>query len=442
VTNRLNSVFPSKIRKRSKAVMMALAGGLFVCLLTVSLFVILRRASPSYGIISNLGPEWNRLKYCRTVPEYNRLMNKAVISVSCKETTLGIQHRILSCLPDYTEILLFSPKTCLEPVKTWLADKQYADRIEFVAYDGQHKIDRRFYLLFRDKEDLQPCDLGDYYFYGQFGTLWAQDLFEVTTDSNGQITLLSPCVHRYFSSLGPKSDASTEPDNRCLSRLSAVGIEVLRLPLAFKGGNILVDEIGDKRVVFCGGDVLRTTRTVWQALTGRKPSESTINGILKNALNADKVVIIGFKRLQPCLMYHLDQAMVILPNGHAGVARIVGGQNSAEMNPEEIKEVKLFLSELRAVLKNLGYKILDIEMSVHNLLHYQHYVNVIPYIDAKTGQRTLLMPIFLPAQSAFDEEIIKRNKATYESLGYKVISVPTKSYEFKGGIHCLLNVLE
>ena len=390
----LISFLISKIRGRSKAVKLAFAFGGCLCLLSISLFAIPQKSSPGSETTGSLGPQSNRLKYCRTLPEYNRFMKKAVISISCKETTLDIHHEILSSLPDYTEILLLSPKTCLEPVKTWLADKQYANRIRFVYYDVQPKIDARFYLLFRDKENLQPCNLGDYYFYDQFGTLWAQDLFEVTTDSNGGTILLSSFVHRYFSSPGSKSAASIEPDNKCLFRFSTVGIGVLRLPLAFKGGNILVDEINDRRVVFCGGDVLRTTRAVWQALIGKGPSDSTINDILKHALNADEVVIIGSRRVQPCLMYHLDQAMVILPNGHVGVARIVEGQNSVETNPEEIREVRLFLSELRAVLKGLGYKILDIEMSVYNLVHYQHYVNVIPYIDAKTGHRNLLMPIF------------------------------------------------
>jgi len=219
-------------------------------------------------------------------------------------------------------------------------------------------------------------------------------------------------------------------------------MDVFRLPLAFKGGNILIDQIGEKRVAFCGGDVYRNTRTFWKSLGGQISSASTVDNILKDALNVDEVHIIRSSRLQPCLMYHIDQAMIILPNRHVGVARIVDRQDDHQSNNEKIEDVKIFLSELRTLLRKLGYTILDIEMSTHNLVHYQHYINVVPFIDEKSGQRTLLMPIFPLTQSESDIEIMKRNKKAYESLGNKVICVPTKSYEFKGGIHCLVNVLE
>jgi len=397
---------------------------------------------PGFGNCGELKTRWNRLKACCSVPEYNRSMKKVVISISCHETTLDIQHSLLSCLPDYTVIYLLLPKKCLEPVKTWLEDKPYGNQIKYLAYDVRQMTDAQFHLLFREKEALQPCDVKDYYFYDQFGTLWVQDLFEVMEDPNGEKILLSSCVHRYFSSDEIKSPLTVTPDNRYLSGFSAFGMEVFRLPLAFKGGNILVDQIGEKRVAFCGGDVYRNTRTFWKSFAVEIPSVSTVNNILKDALNVDEVHIVGSSRLQPCLMYHLDQAMIIFPNRHVGVARIVDGPDDNQSNNEKIEDVKIFLSELRTLLKKLGYRILDIAMSEYNLVHYQHYINVVPFIDEKTGQRTLLMPIFPLTQSESDIEIMKRNKKVYESLGYKVIYVPTESYKFKGGIHCLVHVLE
>lgn len=106
------------------------------------------------------------------------------------------------------------------------------------------------------------------------------------------------------------------------------------------------------------------------------------------------------------------------------------------------KEVDLFLSELRSVLMRLGYRLVNIDTSAHNLLNHQHYVNAIPYVDAKTGQRTLLMPVFHSKQTPFERELVKKNTAVFESLGYKVVHVPTKADMINGGIHCLVNVLE
>ena len=75
-------------------------------------------------------------------------------------------------------------------------------------------------------------------------------------------------------------------------------------------------------------------------------------------------------------------------------------------------------------------------------MNCQHYVNYVPYIDARTNKRMLLMPVFLNAQTDFDKEIITKNTETFQSLGYEVVHVETLADEVRGGIHCLINVLE
>ena len=156
----------------------------------------------------------------------------------------------------------------------------------------------------------------------------------------------------------------------------------------------------------------------------------------------DTVVVIGEEFLQPSQMYHLDQAMILLPGGVAGVARIVGDVASIGSEPETVLQSKRFLSELRGVLSALGYRIVDIEISVDDLMNCRHYVNSIPYIDAETNQRKLLMPVFLSAQSPEDRRIVAGNTRTFESLGYTVAHIPTSVDGIRGGIHCLVNVLE
>ncbi len=93
-------------------------------------------------------------------------------------------------------------------------------------------------------------------------------------------------------------------------------------------------------------------------------------------------------------------------------------------------------------MQRMGYKILDIEMTSSSLLNFQHRVNVIPYINAETGSRTLLMPNFESQGDRIEMAIAEKNKKTFESIGFTVIPVLTKSHEFKGGIHCLINVIE
>ncbi len=39
-------------------------------------------------------------------------------------------------------------------------------------------------------------------------------------------------------------------------------------------------------------------------------------------------------------------------------------------------------------------------------------------------------------------ELVKRNTATFESLGYRAVHVPPRAHEFQGGIHCLVYIIE
>lgn len=52
------------------------------------------------------------------------------------------------------------------------------------------------------------------------------------------------------------------------------------------------------------------------------------------------------------------------------------------------------------------------------------------------------MPVFPDARTDLDRKLVERNAAAFESLGYRVVHVPTRADVLKGGIHCLVNVLE
>ena len=81
------------------------------------------------------------------------------------------------------------------------------------------------------------------------------------------------------------------------------------------------------------------------------------------------------------------------------------------------------------------------DTTVENVLNYQHYVNAIPYVDKESVQKTVLMPVFAETMGERDQQIIRKNAGTLESLGYTVVCVPTRASELTGGIHCLVNVL-
>lgn len=381
-------------------------------------------------------------KSCRIIPEYKRFLKKAVFSLATGDTSLKLQHDILVNLPDYTQIFILLPQSSLPAIEAELKKQPYSQRTKLVPFSTKTVGKDRVYMLFSEKDKLLYADNMNNRIVPS-GTKWTQDLFEVATKPDGQTVLLISDIHKWFNSQGDKSSLNVVSDNAYLNSLSSVGMEIRKLPLTFDGGNILVDEFLGKRIVFCGGDVIRNTRTVWKSTRDSIPTDSQIKKMLKDFMNADKVVVVGRSKAQPpSLMFHLDQAMIFLSNGVVGITNLVGKNADEMFIPDEIKEVDLFLSELRTILLDLGYKVVDIDTSVHNLLNHQHYVNAVPYVDAKTGQKTILMPVFPSNQTHFERGLVKKNTTTFESLGYKVVHIPTKADKINGGIHCLINVIE
>lgn len=377
----------------------------------------------------------------RIIPEYKRTLKKIVISLGTKETSLDLHSDLLRQLPNYTEIIILLPKNNLNVISERLTDQPFAHRTRLVGFDTNLREGLHAYLVFPEKDkliDFGPLK-GDTILRG---SLWTQDLFEVATRADGQTVLLISDLHKWFISHTGDDSLNVISDNSFLERLSTMDMEVRRLPVTFKGGNILVDEIGNKRIVLCGGDVFRLTRTVWKSTRESMPSDGQIINMIKQFLNADEVVVVGREKVQPNIMFHLDQAVVFLSNGVAGITHVVGKDNIPVNDAIKIKEVELFLLELRSILSQLGYKIVNINTSANGILSYQYYVNGIPYVDATTGQKTFLMPVFSSFQTTLENELVEKNTDIFESLGYRVVHVQTEANRIHGGLHCMVNVVE
>ncbi len=431
---------------RQGHLLLGFAVGVSVCALAVSLVVVLLYAGSTRTAGVSAGSENGRpdpATRCRIVPEYDRSAKKVLVSLAAGDTTLDLHRDVLSRLPAYTEIIMLLPEESLESIKAELANEPYAERVRTVAYRPRKREGVLLYLLAEDSDKLTPVRVESAAV--QHGTSWAQALFEVTTGPGGRKLLLASCVHKCFGAVGVGEDMTLAGDNVYLDRLSFAGLDVLRIPLAFKGGNILIDEIGGRRIAITGGDVLRNTRTVWRSFVESDTSDLKIESALRKALDVDEVVVVGAPGPQPTFLYHMDQAVVLLPKGVAAITNIVeapSGETIGGKDRQEIEQARLFLSELRLALTGLEYRLVNVDTSARSILRYQHYANAIPYIDAETGERTLLMPVFPSSQTSFEAELVKKNTATFESLGYRVVHVPSRAHELKGGIHCLVNVIE
>jgi agmatine/peptidylarginine deiminase len=375
------------------------------------------------------------------VPEYRRRLKRAVISLDWGNTTLNLRHTLLSQLPDYTEVLLLLPRESVPKLETELKSASYGSRIRLLPFEAQvagsgvlHFIDQAGSKLVEERLP-KPLPL-------QYGTIWSQDLFEPVEAPAGKIRLITAPAHLCWWTGGGTNSGKPVSDNRYLETLTAAGLEMSEIPVVFKGGNILVAEIGGKRIALCGRDILHESYQARDFIPGAAEDENKIAGILRKTLGVNRVLFVVRGSRQPRTMYHLDQAVIPLAEGVVAVNRITGDIPADTRSRNVIAEASRWLDALRSELAGLGFRIIDIDTPVQNVLRCDYFINSIPFIHAKTGQKTILMPIFEEKTGSDGAAAARINMKRFESAGYTVIPVLCRAGALKGGIHCLINVVD
>lgn len=370
------------------------------------------------------------------LPEYERRLDKVVLSLAVSTDSLSLHRSIIESMPDYTEVLILTPHKNVKEIGNNLRAMEQSGNVRLIPFDSRKLKNTNAYVLSSREHRLKtvnkPMSMPS-------GSIWAQDLFEVVRGENGKSSILTPYLHKWFIRPGRPGERKLISDNSYIGELLSPGLTVESLPLVFKGGNVLVDEFKGRRIAFCGGDVLRETQMVYKSALGRHISGKEIISKMKRYLNVDQVIVIGASLPQPHKLFHLDQAMVLLPGGTAGVTRIIDGV--MHKNDTDIYSINIFLDELRAKLRELGYRIVDMDATVADALDYRYYVNGVPYVNSTTGKREFLLPTFDSSEVGINREIYKNNVSALERLGYRVIPVHTHANEHHGGIHCMLNVI-
>lgn len=406
--------------------MVPAARAVLICLVVFSLLVVALNTSA----ISSLENSF------RIEPEYERQLQRVVLSLETSTEDLSLHEDILRSLPEYSEVLLLLPDRRALDISRQLESMDLDQKVSLMPFSSRVVAKETAFRLYSRNVELRKLKKRRLM---PRGTVWAQDLFEVGRGHDGTRAILAPFIHKWFVKPGTQWGPRLESDNAFVEELSSDGMELKILPLVFKGGNVLVDELGGRSIAFAGGDVISDTRLVLEATLGKKVSEAKVVEELGLYLNVDRVVVIGRHMSQPVKMFHLDQAMVLLPGAVAAVTRIVDYEKGRASG--EVDEVRMLLGELRAELRALGYRILDIGATVEDVENYRYYVNGVPYVNKKTGKREYLMPRFDGSLEGAGAEVFRSNVSAFESVGYRVISVPTRANERHGGLHCMVNVI-
>ena len=375
------------------------------------------------------------------LPEYERGLRQIVLSVESRGMHLDAYKGLLTHLPSRTRVSVLVSEQHLGRVKTRFQSFAPQCRMEWIPFsEPPVEGSARAYLLFPEKQKL--VDTGPVEDIHRFqGSAWAQDLFESAVDRGGRPVLLIPEVHKWFVCPDASKPDRVVSDNGFLKALGKRGFRLQKTPLTFRGGNVLVDRFQGKLVAFCGGDVFRLTRTVWCATRDGEFSPAEAEDTLKRLLGVDEVVVLGAERSQPEYLFHLDQAMAFLGDGRVAVTRIVQDDGVLPRRALAVSEVRDFLKELRRMLRDRGYCIVDLETPAMDLLAHRYPVNGIPYTDPDTENRTFLMPVYSSPAPPSPPPSLERNCSALERHGYRVILVPTTADKNYGGIHCLAHVI-
>lgn len=374
----------------------------------------------------------------KVIPEYERSM-KVVLLAMDNESRIDLHLEAIESFPDYTQFIILTSETVAPKVAAMLKAHSMTERARIVSYPSRHLNQWNIYSVFPDKNKLVKIgpveDLLE-----PWGFIWAQDLFEPIAGPGTETRLIASDVYRWFYSVDGLSADKVLADNHVLSTVTLPNMSVQKLPITFKGGNILFDELYGRRMAFIGSDVIGMTQTVWKATRARVPSEAEIVQMIKDAFYVDEAIILGQGHNQPVELFHLDQAMVMLSNGVVAVTRIVGDIKPDDSDYPRVAEARAFLSGVRRDLKALGYRLIPMEISIDNLRSSQFYVNGLPYKDTLTGQYGYYIPVF-KGSSNHPDDMAKANIKRLEKAGYNVTAIKSSAYKLDGGLHCLYNVM-
>jgi agmatine/peptidylarginine deiminase len=237
---------------------------------------------------------------------------------------------------------------------------------------------------------------------------WMRDFFPETvanSDGTNQLAAFTYGTQKYPQSAYFGKHMLKELNNKGL--LSALKIE---------GGNLLVDE----------AENLFTTQRVMQA--NSQLTQVQIEAELKRMLKVKTVTIL------PALPFE--------STGHIDIFMKYMGQNIMLIADSKNPEQALVLKQVSEQMQKRGYKVVRL---VNGNLDATKTSLVLTYINSLIVNKLVLIPSYASkdyytkaAELKQMMESDEKAKKLYESLGYKVIQIPSREMiDYGGSIHCL-----
>lgn len=317
---------------------------------------------------------------------------------------IAMYERVLAALPDYTGVDFFVPESSVSQVALRLRALGMEQRVRLHGEQEYELVEGVVPLRHRT-------------------TRWMRDLFWTAADQGGHSLLLLPLAFYQINDL-------SRPDNDYVEELDDELQEVVRVPLFFKGGNLLVGVNGGRRILFIGQDELKLNQDFYFNAFFYFPPQEEVLGLFKQLAGVDEVRVLPNSKH----LFHLDMAMSVLNSKTVALIEPVDEDALVE-------DDRRVIAEMRRVLTEYGFHIIGVPTFADWVGTFKSPVNILIFTNRDSGRPSAIVPQFedrLITKEGKSVSIYQKIKQAYADAGVKTVFAVNGFYQFGGNLHCVI----
>lgn len=361
---------------------------------------VLRQVAIEFDAVLSNSPPTHLAQHEQTLEQV--AMALSAKSVSDPASALSLHEPLLAALPVYTKINLFLPQELISPVSRRLRTLGLKSRVRL---HGQPELESTEDQIFLRRQT----------------TYWMRDVAMTSANRQGHFPLLLPLAFYQINDL-------SRPDNDYVHELASVQHPVQRVPLFFKGGNLNVGEIGQRRILFIGQNELQFNQQFFYTAFFYFPPLDAVLELLLQLTGADEVRVLPNSKN----FYHLDLVMAVIK---PGTVALLEPLDKEALLPEDLG----VLDQVRQAVSAAGFRIVGIPTLSDWAKEFKSPVNILPFRHRDSGIASVIVPQFedrLITLKGKSYSIHKKIKQAYAQAGLTPIFATSGLYRLGGNFHC------
>lgn len=361
---------------------------------------VLRKAAIDLDVALRTNPFTHLAQHEQTLEHV--VMALPPIQPNSSEGAIAMHEPLLAALPTYSKVDFFLPEALM---------KQVASRLSVLG------LQKRVHLHGENQFEL----IEDKILLRHHTTYWMRDVLMASADKHGNTPLLLPLAFYQINDL-------SRPDNDYVHKLHNPKRPVIRIPLFFKGGNLMVISSRQRRILLIGQDELRHNQEFYYNAFFYFPPESEVLDLLRQIAGADDVRVIPNSKN----LYHLDMVMAVV---QPGIVALLDPLDSEELHSED----RRVISQLHDILEDYGQRIVGIPTLSNWVNEFKSPVNILPFRHRDTRVLSAIVPRFeeqivtIDGRSTSIHETIRQ---VYREAGVETIFASSGLFRSGGNWHC------